>query len=273
MGVLHEEHVLLGASFAPSETSGLLRVCSYARETSNGVGAILADLTGATYLLASGPDAASFAATALAGRALPVGDVAFEAALNGAGGLVAVPLLVRTGDTEHVVIDVSDQADALAAWLAFLGGAKSEDGNEAFPRLNLEGASEMLVPLLLAGPEAEHVLMDYLRDGGSLPGPGTVRQLSLDAIPCVIAHVAASFVPSAYLVLVPAAAARILWRSFLSFTEVSPVGHDRLRELVGRHVPWAGALGRSSVPSRREELSNWGIVRAGDGFVGARALA
>ena len=272
MGALHGEHVLLGASFAPSETSGLLRVSSYAHESAEGAGAVLADLTGAAYLLASGPDAAVFAGSAFAGRRLAVGEVALEAALNGTGGLVSVPLLVRTGDTEHVIVDAGGRADSLAAWLAFLAGARAQDDRAAFPELELADASDMLVPLLLAGPEASHVLSDYVGDKNDLPAPGTVRQLKLDAIPAVVAHVAAPFAPPAYLVLVPAGAARILWRSFLSFTEVAPVGLEWVAERVSELCPWGEALGRAEARCSRDELEAWGVVRDADDFVGARAL-
>ena len=182
-GVLHEEHALLGASFEPSETTGLLAVRSYAREAACAPAAgeaRLTDLTGATYLLVSGSDAEPLAYAAFAGAPLPVGECAFSATLSGDGSLLSMPLVARCGDTEFVVIDPSPRGEALAAWTGLLARAES-DGVRAFPLVSICDASEMLVPLALCGPAAEHVLSDYLHDA-SLPAPGQVRQLRLDAI-------------------------------------------------------------------------------------------
>ena len=272
LGALYEEHVLLGADFEEG-AAGTPRVACYAGESTDGSGAFLADLTGCAYLLAGGTDAEGFCAAALAGRRCDVGELAWEAVLNGAGRLVSVPLLMRTGTTEHVIIDASRRSEALGAWLDFLSRAASEEGGAAFPDLALEDASGMLVPMLLAGPSATEVLSDYLSDDARPPVAGEVLQLRLDAIPTLVARLPGAFVPPAYLVLAPVASSRILWRSLLSFAEVAPIGHRRLRELLDRHLPWAGALGDASSPARRSALANWGLVRGDDAFVGSRALA
>ena len=270
-GVLHAEHVLLGAEFVPSPCTGAPCVSAYARETAEPVGAVLADLTGATYLLASGSDADAFIAASLAGRRLAVGEVAFEATLTGTGALVSVPLLARTGDHEFVVVDAGPRGGSLSAWLEFLAHASSEEA-PAFPDLGLEDASDMLVPLLLAGPAAGRVLSDYVHGDERLPEQGTVLQLHLDAITVIVARPAASFLPPAYLVLVPVGAARVLWRSLLSFTEVEPIGHVRLRSLLSRQLPWAEEIEGDPRQPARADLESWGVVRPSSDFVGARAL-
>lgn len=273
-GVLHEEHVLLGAELAASDHAGVLCVRSYARESAGEGATVLADLTGAVYLLVSGADAPAFCSATFAGARLGVGETAVEAALSGTGELISAPLLVRTGDLEYVVVDLGPRQEALAAWVDLLAGA-GRDGRRAFPELDVTDASGMLVPLLLSGPAAEHVLGDYLHNGEALPAAGTVAQLRLDAISTVVAHVAVPFAPPTYLVLVPVSAARILWRSLLSFTEVTPVGHDRLRAAVARICPWfAGASEDGPVRASRAELETWGLVRGGadPDFVGGRSL-
>lgn len=270
-GVLHVEHLLLGAEFEVSDSIGVERVARYANESASDSDTVLADLTGCAYLLASDPDAEAFCTAALAGREPHVGEQSWEASLNGAGRLVSVPLVMRTGDQEHVILDASEKGDALAAWVSFLAQARSEEGVAAFPDLLLEEASGMLVPLLLAGPAAPHVLADYLHDGAELPGEGVVAQLRLDDIAAIVTRLAGSFAPSAYLLFVPVAHARILWRSLLSFTEVTPVGHHRLRSLLER-MPWSRALADGAPTASRAELSEWGIVRDDQTFVGARSL-
>lgn len=274
MGVLHGEHVLLGATFSPSAHTGILGVSTYPNPVDPASdGAFLADLTGCAYLLASGQDTASFCGAALAGRRLGVGESAFEAALTGDGRLLAAPLVIRTGDTEFVIVDATRPSDCLAPWLEFVAGAR-EGGVSAFPSVRLEEASAMLVPLLLFGRSATAVLLDYVRDGERLPEPGSVAQLRLDAIPSVVASLEMPLVNSAYLVLVPPAFARVLWRSLLSFTEVAPVGLETLRSMLDAALPWAALLdGSGPVEVSRELLASWGIVRDDTDFVGGRQLA
>lgn len=274
-GVLHEEHALLGASFAPSETTGLLSVRSYAREAEGAPAAgeaWLTDLTGATYLLVSGSDAEPLAYAAFAGTTLPVGGCAFSATLSGDGSLLSIPLVARCGDTEFVVIDPTPRGEALFAWTGLLAHAES-DGVRAFPLVSTCDASDMLVPLALCGPVAEHVLSDYLH-GASLPAPGQVRQLRLDAIDVVVVRPGAPLAQDVLVVLVPPARARVLWRSLLSFTEVSPVGVPALAGLLAGALPW-GELLRGTGPEHvsRDRLARWGLVRDGGDFVGGRALS
>lgn len=274
-GILHGEHLLLGASFSPSERTGMLRVDEYAAEGAlNTREALLADLTGCAYLLVSGSNAPAFSELAFAGDVLGVGDARFEAALTGDGSLLGAPLVLRTGDHETVVIDATRVHESVGAWIEFLARAKDARGNEAFPEVEVEDASEMLVPLLLLGDLSGEVLLDYLHNGDGLPEPGVTRQLRLDAITCVVTRLDLPQGTPAFLLLVPPGSARVLWRSLLSFTEVTPVGHRALSSLLSRILPWASVLdGSGPVRVPREQLEEWGIVREGAEFVGGRALA
>lgn len=275
-GVLHGEHVLLGASFEPSETTGLLAVSSYAAEKCGAPApgeALLADLTGTTYLLVSGRGAEALACSEFAGRPLAVGECALSAALAGDGALIAAPLLARCGDTEYVVFDPTPRGDALAAWTGLLARAESA-GVRAFDDVSVCDASEMLVPLALAGPAAEAVLSDYLADGDSLPRAGQVRQVRLDAIGVVAVRLGRPLTQDVLLLLVPPARARVLWRSLLSFTEVSPVGAAALTNALTEGLAWRDLLDRvGPEPIRRAVLAEWGLVRAGSDYVGGRALS
>lgn len=253
----------------------MLRVDEYAAEGAlNTREALLADLTGCTYLLVSGANAPAFSELALAGDALGVGDARFEAVLTGDGALLGAPLAIRTGDHETVVIDSTRVHESVGAWVEYLAQARDARGIEAFPEVEVEDASEMLVPLLLLGELAREVLLDYLHNGDELPEPGTTRQLRLDAITCVVTSLDLPQETPAFLLLVPPGSARILWRSLLSFTEVTPVGHRALSSLLSRILPWGSVLDGSG-PARvsREQLEDWGIVREGADFVGGRGLA
>lgn len=275
-GALREEHVLLGASFGELAAADVPPVTSYAGEGElEGLlsGAVLADLTGTAYLLVSGEDAPGLFCAAACGRELAVGETAFEAVLTGEGRLLSVPLALRTGDHEYVLLDPTHRGAALAAWLGFVRGARGGDGRMPFAAADVEDASGMLVPLMLAGARSGEVLSDYVRTPGeALPGEGAVAAVHLDAIPALVARVPGAG-PQAWLALVPAARARAVWRSLLSFTEVAPVGTRAAGDVLSDGRPWSRALpedGPLDVP--RADLAAWGLVREGDDFVGARLL-
>ena len=274
-GVLHEEHVLLGASFEESAVTGGPLVLAYAGEKNLDEllpGAVLSDLTGSAYLLVSGASSRALFSAAAAGRPLAVGGAAFEAVLTGEGRLLAVPLTLRSGDHEHVLLDPTPRGAALAAWMDFLSRME-QDGYAPYADASVEDASEMLVPLLLAGGRSRDVLSDYVRTAGEAPPrEGEARALHLDAIPALVARVPGPG-PETWLLLVPAQRARVIWRSLLSFGEVSPVGARAARHLLADRRPWAGSLpaeGPVAVP--RAELERWGVLREGSDFVGARLL-
>lgn len=272
-GVLRVEHELLGARFADLGADREAVAC-YAGEQSLGEGgtdALLADMTGGTYLLLSGRGAATLVETALAGARLAVGEAACEAVLTGEGGLVSVPLALRTGDDETVLLDMSPRGPVLRGWLDFLCAATTRQDPAGFGA-HLDDASGLLVCLLLAGPAAADVLADYVPDPSELPAPGSVRQVTLDAIGCLVAR---PDLPgdAAYLVFVPPAAARRLWRSLLSFPRVAPVGHAALRARLAA-LPWGPALAEGDlVRPDADLLAAQGLLRRGDDFVGSRALA
>ncbi len=276
MGTLYQEHVFLGANFEPSIDEGYQCVSSYVAEKdavdAMEEGCVLCDLTGSTYQLVSGPDAAAMAQAAFCAKRLAVGECAFEPALGGDGCLMSVPLVVRCGDTEHVVLDMSPRGPVALAWLGFLATAE-EGGVRPFGNTAIEDATSMLVPLMLAGKAASHVLSDYLH-GQALPMPGQVASLTLDAISAVVA--CAPVTPSgirAYFLFVPPAKARVLWRSFLSFEEVAPVGLLGAKRALYSLVPFSELVEKNDkVIVTKEQLEDLGLIRADGGFIGCQAL-
>ena len=274
---LYQEHVLLGAEFDEEEGSQRpARVLTYLGEEdlgSLGEGALLCDLSGSCYLLAGGALASGFAAAALAGYLPAVGECAYGACLSGDGSVVGVPLLLRTGSDELVILDASPRGPVLEGWLSFLRSVEAR-GERPYEGVTLEDAHGTLVPLLIAGPAAHRVLLDYVAEGSGLPAAGEVAQVALDRIGALVAGVpvCGEDAPS-YLVFVPAPLAQVLWRSLLSFTEVVPVGHAALEGALELRLPWGSLLrARGRVDAPRQQLVDWGLVRGDDGFVGARAL-
>ena len=259
-GPLYREHLLLNAVFEDPENGNPPRPATYpgsmplsfVRE-----GAFLVDLTGATYALLHGAPASQLVGAAFCGRTLGVGECAFEPSLTGDASVNAIPLCLRTGDSEYVLLDPTDRGETLVAWLGFLANLE-QDGCAPYAGTEVESAQGMLVPLLLCGAKARDVLADYVKSPSDLPRPGRVTQIKLDSI----------------LVFVSPAQATILWRSFLSFQEVSPAGTVILDQLVRQGLPWgeaASSLGR--VEPGQEVLSGWGLLRPGSDFIGARALS
>ena len=73
---------------------------------------------------------------------------------------------------------------------------------------------------------------------------------------------------------VPPLYARVLWRSFLSFQSVSPVGMRALvREVASRYPFLAPAEGEDRLTATRQELAEHGLLRSEPTFIGARGLA
>lgn len=270
MTVLFEEHVLLGASMEELEGTDLLIPMSYPEDSllSDKDITVLSDLTGLPYALVSGSDSRALIELSCAGKRLEVGECSFEAVLFGDGRLIGVPLLLRTGESEYCMLDLAGTDDACMEWV--LGLSNLRQGNErVFADVTLEDATDMLVPLLIMGPEAGFVLNDYLAPGEALPSSGEVKSLALDRIQALVTRV--PFLDGSYIVLVPPARARVLWRSLLSFSVVNPLGHRGLKGRLKANLPWCGLIGfRDSL--RTSDLAACGLIRDDGQFVGMRGL-
>lgn len=278
MGVLYQEHVYLGAAFEPSDEGRFMRVAAYPSQARPDApapdkAAFLADLTGSTYALASGPHAQDLVEAAFCGRKLAVGECAWECALTAEGALTSVPLVVRTGQNEYALVDPSGRGDVATAWLGFLADIE-QGGYAPYAGTKVEDATQMLVPLLMAGNAARAVLNDYVGHPRDLPAPGQVHNVYLDKISAVVAGVP---VPGrslpVFLVLVPPTHAVTLWRSFLSFTEVEPIGSGVILKNEGALLPWGALLAeKDQVKPTKSDLESWALLRPETDFVGARSL-
>ena len=270
---LFDEHLLLGGVFEDEEPLLALpaRYGSASDERSAlGTGCGLSDLAGMTVLLVSGPAAERFMVAACAGRPLKVGECSFGAVVTGDGSVAAVPLVARTGDAEYLLIDPTEQGLALLPWLKFLA-AIEQDGFRPFEGVEVEDVSTSLHPLLLWGPEAPRVLGDYTPQH-HLPARGTVENTPLDRIMSLVAAPACGEMPC-YLLLVPPARVRAIWRSLLSFTVVAPVGLAALAAHAHEALGWLSNLVRPEEPDLdHHALVHHGLARTSGGYVGERAL-
>lgn len=273
---LYEEHLLLGGTFDGGEGRRLLGPSSYpigsTGEPDPVDGSVLVDLSGTPTILISGDGSQQFAEATLAGSRLAVGETAFEASLLGDGSMASVPLASRTGRQEYVLWDLTPRGETLFAWLGFVKGIES-DGFRPYGGVSLEEVGERLVPLLLWGSTATAVLSDYARGGEGVPTSGGVGNLMLDGrIESLVASPKLGDEP-AYLLLVPPAFARVMWRSLLSFPSVSPLGTTGLAARVEQALPWMPFLGTTdTLKLDASELLSQGLVREEGGFIGSRGI-
>lgn len=277
-GILYQEHLVLGASFGRAEDTGIVYPTSYAGEGSLDhalEGAAIADLTGATYRLIAGAHPQELCEAAFCARKLLVGQCSFEPALTGDGAITSVPLLMRTGTHEYVLLDPTRRGPVVAGWLTFLSQVSS-NGNAPYEGTSVEEASGMLVPLLIMGARSNELLAGYLPQAGhAIPARGTVKSVTLDGhIPALVvnAPLADSGKGTSYVLLVPPTVARVVWRSLLSFTWVEPLGRSAVVDGWSRQ-PWSQALDSTDVVELSEQgLRAWGLLRRGNDFVGARGI-
>lgn len=267
--LLHEEHLLLGASMDELNDCGLLVPMSYpATERVSDDATYLFDLTGLPYALLSGPYAQDVAEMALASKRLQVGESAFEAVLFGDGSLTGIPFVMRCGEHEYCLLDLSATDDACMEWISTLTGFQDQ-GERLFKETTFEDATGYLAPLLLWGDVAAAVLSDYLSPGCELPLPGEVRSVQLDQTPTIIT--VPPNLKDAYVILIPPARARVFWRSFLSFSCVEPAGHRALQQRLATHLQWSAELTQGEKPSK-EVLTAYELLRTDGQFVGMRGL-
>lgn len=265
-GPLAQEHAYLGASIEDG------RVISYPDETPLEEalrGVALYDLTGALYRFVSGSGSSSFVEALSASKRLAAGSCTFSAVLAGDGALISIPLIIRGGEREYMLIDAAPRREILESWMRFVA-AMGEGDAPMFAGAAMEDADALLVPLLLLGARSGELVSDYSADQ-PLPGPGSVATVSFDGVPCVLAHLDLAACDS-LIVFVPPAFSPRLFRSFLSFDYVHPQGHASLSRAISK-LPWGGTLARNDrVAVDARILSSWGLLRPEADYIGARGL-
>ena len=269
--ILHTELEYLGAQFSTSTEGFNLAQSFYGEKPLEEAlkDCALIDLSGIGYTLVSGTVAQNFVEAVFAGKQLEVGETSFECALTGDGSLSSIGFLARSGQNEYVVLDASERSLVLEEWLSIIASVE-QNGVAPYAEVSLEDATPLLTPLLLAGKKAKKVLMDYLGEQ-QLPEDSKLCNLMLDqTIPALVANVSTQKVP-AYLVMVPPVHTVILFRSFLSFEMVHPLGHKQLIEGLKTYLPWFSELASSTkVVLAKDKLESWGLLRTSDDFIGAR---
>lgn len=276
--VLFEEHCFLGAQFETDE-AGYEHVASYPfasqAEFSSGH-AFLMDMDGYEFSYVHGPAATSFISCASASPLPAISQLAPAALLSGTGSLLSLPFIARTQADEYLVFDYSPRAATTFSWLSFVR-AIEDRGTKVFADVTSERSIEDLVPLALVGEAAGTIIQDYLAADEELCKPGSIASYSFDgSIPVLVF----SFDASAYLLLVPSARVRILWRSLLSHTELSPKEPGYFNHVLARAYPLLAHLSKADPEAELStspqlsstQLKHAGLIRQDTNFIGARAL-
>lgn len=270
---LYEEHLLLGGRYDALDAR-LAAPVRYGEAEQAGAAerrCVVADLSGMRALLVSGSESDSFVSAAFACEPLEVGECSPSAVLTGDGAVTSIPLLARTGAKEFLAWDPTHRAELLEPWLGFVADIEQE-GFRPYGGVTVENVSTTLVPLLLWGQDAPAVLADYVATAETLPAAGQVRDVRLDRIACLVARPELGEEPC-YLLFVPPTAARVLWRSLLSFPVVTPVGTTWLRQAARDLLPWLDDLLRQDrLVLSGTSLKAWRLARAAQDFIGGRAL-
>jgi aminomethyltransferase len=272
--LLHHEHELLGATFS-ADAQGVLAPDFYGSAQGEpeafDTSCALCDVSSVRSLLVTGASAGQFVSVTLSCKELALGDLRFALVLAGDGMVVACVLVGRTGDSEYVIWCPPERVDALTDWLDDMADI-DQDGFRPFADLSIADVTGRLQSLLLAGPDADRVLGDYLAPGVRLPRQGAICNIDLDDITCLVGRIRCGH-DALTLLLVPPARTVALWRSLLSFDRVVPVGLSALWGRVETTQP--GAVDLVDEPELRcdpTSLGLSGLLRRDATFVGARAL-
>ncbi|MEY8436505.1 hypothetical protein AAK967_02005 [Atopobiaceae bacterium 24-176] len=273
--VLEGEHLLLGATMEPGAT-GRPEAAWYGDGTKEPVafeeGCALADVGGLVATCISGDAASAFVSAVFTSYVPEPGSVLGALALMGDGRVVAPALVAGLAVNEFCVWCPGELSEGLMEWMRGIA-AVEEGGVAPYASVELSCGAPLSSTLMVAGPDATAVLGDYLAPDAALPKPATLSNVRLDAIDTVVLRPAiGSFSP--YLVVAPNAFAQVLWRSLLSFPNVSPVGTSAVWGRVADEAP--GLVDFLDEPMARrtpKDLGLQGLLRPGDSYIGARALA
>lgn len=269
---LTQEHGYLGAELEP-DPNGVLTPSYYGDATGEpeafAEGCALADITGTVGSVIEGADAGAFVSMAFAGPVPGPGQLVESVALRGDGTVVS-PVLVACLGPYYGFWAPAETSEQLTDWLEGVA-AIEQAGQKAFADVTISHAAAT-VTLLLAGPGSEKVLADYLAPGASLPPAGFIANLALDKIPVVCGRTPVNG-RTWTLLWVPEARARVLWRSFLSFEQVTPVGTSAVWGQIEAAAPGIGdVLDEPDAQILPAGCGLAGLLRPAGGFIGARAL-
>lgn len=255
LSVLSDEHLLLGAGVCVTRQDPSLPfgpVISYPHEGHTLPSTMLCDISYLGKIRLAGEAAGIFVTglfdfelTALqlvgAGVVAHLGDELLEAltaqSLSAIGETVARTSLciIRSGEHEFMLlVPPAIHASLVAVLQDFANEDDSSSGEIA-----LSDETDSLVSCVLIGHEATDVLASFCvppvaePDYSMIPAAGTLAPLLFDEMPTLVYHTILQHDETCYIILCPLGYARALWRSFLSFVQLEPVGAAVLQNTYG----------------------------------------
>ena len=229
----------------------------------------IADMSGVFYRVLSGVDAQAYISMLSATDHAGIGDTRLSCVLSGDGSVISYPFIARTGDSEYVILDASARSQTLSMWMDFVQHIK-QDTYEPFAHVHIETFNDKLVPIALYGSAANQLLLDYIPQDSPIFENHRVDVISLDShITCLCLHPCQSW----YMLFVPAKYARLMWRSFLSFTYVKPQPyHHACDYLCASQPEELNVNSNDKLTLTFRVLNNYNLVRSDTSYIGAREL-
>lgn len=272
---LHEEHLALGARMVPY--AGWEMPVQYAgiveEHNATRASAGIFDVSHMSEFRIFGPDAEAYLSRVLTNDISKIpglGEAQYTLILTEDGGIVDDVIVYRTGDMEFMIIGNASNRAKDFAWLQDHLPEIVEVG-EGVNNIELVDESDKVGLIAVQGPKALQIVSELAGEGFEAPRRFNIVSTFLDGVPVMVARTGYTGEDG---VEVLAANCDItgLWRAFLSFPEVTPVGlgaRDTLRLEMGYH------LYGNDMDEEVDPISaglGWVVRREGD-YVGAEAIA
>jgi aminomethyltransferase len=191
-----------------------------------------------------------------------LGQAQYTLMLDEDGHVIDDLIVYHSGDLEYLIIANASNRDTDFAWLE---AHAPED-------IELVDESDRTALVALQGPKALGIVEELAGPEWIAPARFTLCEATLDTIPALVARTGYTGEDGVE-ILVGANSAPALWRSLLSFAEVTPAGlgaRDTLRLEMG--YPLYGSDMDRTIDPISAGLG-WVVPKAKQGYVGAEAIA
>ncbi len=195
-------------------------------------------------------------------RIAELGQAQYTLMLDDDGHIIDDLIVYHTGDIEYLIIANASNAETDFAWITSHSPADLEIVDE----------SERTALIALQGPEAIRVATELAGEGWEPPARFTIGEALLDTVPVLVARTGYTGEDGVELVCAASDAPR-LWRSILSFPEVTPAGlgaRDTLRLEMGYPL-YGNDMDRTIDPISAG--LGWVCPKAKTGYIGADTVA
>jgi len=190
-----------------------------------------------------------------------LGRAQYTLMLDEDGYIIDDLIVYHSGDLEYLIIANASNHEVDFAWLS----------THAPDEIELVDESERTSLIALQGPEALSIVRELAAQGWEAPSRFTLCEALLDTIPALVARTGYTGEDGVE-ILTSTSSAPQLWRSILSFGQVSPVGlgaRDTLRLEMG--YPLYGSDMDRTVDPISAGLG-WVVPAAKTGYIGAQAV-